>query len=95
MNIESDTYYKEISVALLSNGSSKLFEEKSFTFFSNELHAPIILNPSDNHYGALQEFGISMNSGNIKILNQKPAIIYFEWNTNFSNYLEKSRTMKH
>ena len=89
MNIESDTYDKEISITLLSNGSSNLFKENSLTFFSNKLHTPIILNPSEYHYVALQEIGISLNSGNIKIPNQKPAIIYFEWNTNFSNYLEK------
>ena len=85
MNIESDTYDKEISVTLLSNGSSNLFKENSLTLFSNKLHTPIILNPSDYHYVALQEIGVSLNSGNIKISNQKPAIIYFEWNTNFSN----------
>ena len=89
MNIETDTYDKEISITLLSNGSSNLFKENSLTFFSNKLHTPIILNPSEYHYVALQEIGISLNSGNIKIPNQKPAIIYFEWNTNFSNYLEK------
>ena len=53
------------------------------------MHTPIILNPSDYHYAALQEICVSLNSGNIKIPNQKPAIIYFEWNTNFSNNLEK------
>ena len=89
MNIETDTYDKEISITLLSNGSSNLFKENSLTFFSNKLHTPIILNPSDYHYVALQEIGLSLNSGNIKIPNQKPAIIYFEWNTNFSNNLEK------
>ena len=89
MNIETDTYDKEISITLLSNGSSNLFKENSLTFFSNKLHTPIILNPSDYHYVALQEIGLSLNSGNIKIPDQKPAIIYFEWNTNFSNNLEK------
>ena len=89
MNIESDTYDKEISITLLSNGSSNLFKENSLTSFSNKLHTPIILNPSDYHYVALQEIGLSLNSGNIKIPNQKPAIIYFEWNTSFSNNLEK------
>ena len=95
MNIETDTYDKEISITLLSNGSSNLFKENSLTFFSNKLHTPIILNPSDYHYVALQEIGLSLNSGNIKIPDQKPAIIYFEWNTNFSNNLVKSRIMKH
>ena len=59
MNIESDTYDKEISITLLSNGSSNLFKQKSPTLFSNKLHTLIILNPSDYHYVALQDIGLS------------------------------------
>ena len=33
VNIESDTYNKEIAVTLLSNGTSNLFKENSLTFF--------------------------------------------------------------
>ena len=46
---------------------------------------PIVLNSSNYHYVALQEIGIDLNSGNIKISNQKPGIIYFEWDTNFND----------
>ena len=80
---ELDTYDNEIVVTLLSNGSSNLFKENSLTLFSNKLHTPKLLNESNYHYGALQEIGIDLNSGNIKIPNQNPGIIYFEWDTNF------------
>ena len=56
--------------------------------FSNRLHTPIILNPSNHNYIALQEIGISLNSGNISIPYEKPAIVYFEWNTTFRNHSE-------
>ena len=82
---ELDTYDNEIVVTLLSNGSSNLFKENSLTLFSNKLHTPIVLNASNYHYVALQEIGIDLNSGNIKIPNQKPGIIYFEWDTNFND----------
>ena len=71
MNIETDTYDKEISITLLSNGSSNLFKENSLTFFSNKLHSPVILDPSDYHYLAFQEIDISLNSRNIKIPKSK------------------------
>ena len=80
---EIDTYDNEVVVTLLSNGSSNLFKENSLTLFSNNLHTPIVLNASNYHYVALQEIGIDLNSGNIKIPNQNPGIIYFEWDTNF------------
>ena len=82
---ELDTYDNEIVVTLLSNGSSNLFKENSLTLFSNKLHTPIVLNASNYHYVALQEIGIDLNSGNIKIPNQNPGIIYFEWDTNFND----------
>ena len=44
MNIETDTYDKEISITLLSNGSLNLFEENSLTFFSNKLHTQTVKN---------------------------------------------------
>ena len=75
---ELDTYDNEIVVAILSNGSSNLFKENLLTLFSNKLHTPVVLNESNYHYVALQEIGIDLNSGNIKIPNQKPGIIYFE-----------------
>ena len=55
MNNELDSYDKEVAVTLLSNGSANLFKENSLTLFSNKLHTPIILNPSNYHYVALQE----------------------------------------
>ena len=88
MNKELDKYSKEIVVTLLSNGSSSLYKENSLTLFTNKLHTPIILNPTNYHYVALQEIGIDLNSGNIKIPNQKPGIIYFEWDTNFDGNLK-------
>ena len=75
---------KEVVVTLLSNGSSNLFKDKSYTLFANNLHTPISWNPFSYNYIALQEIGISLNSGNIRIPNEKPAIIYFEWDTTFS-----------
>ena len=88
MNKELDKYSKEIVVILLSIGSSSLYKENSLTLFTNKLHTPIILNPTNYHYVALQEIGIDLNSGNIKIPNQKPGIIYFEWDTNFDGNLK-------
>ena len=74
---------KEVVVTLLSNGSSNLSKENSLTLFSNKLHTPIILNPLNYNYIALQEIGITLNSGNIRIPYETPAIIYFEWDTTF------------
>ena len=79
---------KEVVITLLSNGSTNLFKDNTLTLFSNRLHTPIILNPSNHNYVALQEIGISLNSGNIRIPSEKPAIIYFEWNTTFRNHSE-------
>ena len=62
---------EEIVVTLLSNGSSNLFSDNSITLFSNKLHTPINLNPSNYNYVALQEIGISLNSSNIQIPNEK------------------------
>ena len=94
MNNELDSYDKEVVVTLLSNGSANLFKENSLTLFSNKLHTPIILNPSNYHYIALQEIGLSLDSGNIKIPNQNPAIIYFEWDTDYSNLFEQGKNYK-
>ena len=79
---------KEVVITLLSDGSTNLFKETTLTLFSNRLHTPIILNPSNHNYVALQEIGISLNSGNIRVLSEKPAIIYFEWDTTFRNHSE-------
>ena len=79
---------EEIVVTLLSNGSSNLFSDNSITLFSNKLHTPINLNPSNYNYVALQEIGISLNSSNIQIPNEKPAIIYFEWDKTFIHQSE-------
>ena len=54
---------KEVVITLLSNGSTNLFKENTLKLFSNRLHTPIILNPSNHNYVALQEIGISLNSG--------------------------------
>ena len=70
---------KEIVITLLSNGSPELFKNNSLTFFSNRLHTPIILNPSNYNYIAIQEVGISLKSSNIKISNDNPTLIYLEW----------------
>ena len=66
MNKELDKYSKEIVVTLLSNGSSSLYKENSLTLFTNKLHTPIILNPTNYHYVALQEIRIDLNSDNNK-----------------------------
>ena len=50
---------EETVVTLLSNGSSEIFRNNSLTSFSNKLHSPIVLNPSNHNYIALQEIGIS------------------------------------
>ena len=70
---------EEIVITLLSNGSSEIFRNNSLTSFSNKLHSPIVLNPSNHNYIALQEIGISLSSGNIQVPNDKPTLIYFEW----------------
>ena len=70
---------EETIVTLLSNGSSEIFKDNSLTSFSNKLHTPIYLNPSNHNYIALQEIGISLSSGNIQVPNDNPTLIYFEW----------------
>ena len=50
MDNDDDIVDKEIVVTLLSNGSSNLFKDNSLTLFSNKLHAPINLNPSNYNY---------------------------------------------
>ena len=88
MNKGTDQEDEEVVVTILSNGSSNLFKDNSLTLFSNKLHTPIISNPLKHNYIALQEIGISLNSGNIRIPYAKPAIIYFEWDTTFCNHEE-------
>ena len=93
---------EEIVITLLSNGSSELFRNNSLTSFSNKLHSPILLNPSNHNYIALQEIGISLSSGNIQVPNDKPTLIYFEWdvslylffNPDFSEDLTDKETYK-
>ena len=63
MNNELDSYDKEVAVTLLSNGSANLFKENSLILFSNKLHTPIILNPSNYHCILLQEIGLSLDQG--------------------------------
>ena len=79
---------KKQLLTLLSNTSPNLFKENSLTVFSNRLHTPIILNPLNYNYIALQEIGISLNSGNIRIPYEKPAMISFEWDTTFRDHLK-------
>ena len=88
MSKGSDKEDKDLVVTLLSNGSSNLFRNNSLTSFSNKLHTPIILDPLNYNYIALQEIGISLNSSNIRIPYEKPAIIYFEWDTTFRHHLQ-------
>ena len=88
MSKGTDKDDKDLVVTLLSNGSSNLFKDNSLTLFANKLHTPIILNPLNYNYIALHEIGISLNSGNIRIPNENPAIIYFEWDTTFRHHLE-------
>ena len=83
MSKGTDKDDNEVVVTLLSNGSSNLFKDNFLTLFSNKLHAPIILNPLNYSYIALQEIGISLKSGTMRIPYEKPAITYFEWNTTF------------
>ena len=64
------------TVTLLSNGSYNLYNDNSLTSFSNKLHNPISLDPSQYHYVALQEIGISLNAENIPIPSDKPSLIY-------------------
>ena len=93
---------EETVVTLLSNGSSEIFRNNSLTSFSNKLHSPILLNPSNHNYIALQEIGISLSSGNIQVPNDNPTLIYFEWdvslylffNPNFSDDLTDQETYK-
>ena len=68
MSEGTDKEDKEVVVTLLSNGSSNLFKDNSLTLFSNKLHTPIILNPLNYNYIALQEIDISLKPGNIRRL---------------------------
>ena len=78
---------EETMVTLLSNGSSEIFKDNSLTSFSNKLHTPIYLNPSNHNYIALQEIGISLSSGNIQVPNHKETWISFEWDIHLYLYL--------
>ena len=79
---------KKVVVTLLSTGASNLFKDDSLTLSLNKSHTSIISNPSNYNYIALQEMGISLNSGNIRTPYGKPAIIYFEWDTTFRYHFE-------
>ena len=72
---------KKTIVTLISNGSFDIYKDNSLSSFSNRLHKSISLNPSEYSYVALQEIGVSLNLGNVKLPNQKPSLIYFQWNT--------------
>ena len=93
---------EETVVTLLSNGSSEIFRNNSLTSFSNKLHSPIVLNPSNHNYIALQEIGISLSSGNIQVPKDNPSLIYFEldlslylfFNPDFSEDLTDDGTYK-
>ena len=87
-NIRSKDEEEIVGCDTIVNGSSNLFSDNSITLFSNKLHTPINLNPSNYNYVALQEIGISLNSSNIQIPNEKPAIIYFEWDITFIHQSE-------
>ena len=60
MSREIDKEEKEVVVTLPSNGSSNLFKDNTLTFFSNKLHAPVILKSSNYNYIALKEICISL-----------------------------------
>ena len=79
MSKEIDKEEEEVVVTLLSNGSSNLFKDNTLTHFSSKLHTPILLKPANHNYIALQEIGISLESGNIKVPFNTPAITYIEW----------------
>ena len=78
----------EVVVTLLSHESSNLSKNNSLTLFSNKLPTPIVFNPSNHNYIALQEMGISLSSSNIRVPYEKPAIIYFEWDTTFCYHIK-------
>ncbi len=77
---------EENVVTLSSNGSSEIFRNNSLTSFSNKHHSPIVLNPSNHNYIALQEIGISLSSGNLQVPNDNPTLIYFEWDVSLYLY---------
>ena len=85
---ETENEEKEVVFTLLSIGSTNLCNVNRLNLFSHRLQTPIILNLSNHNYIALREIGIRLNSGNIRIPSEKPAIIYFEWNTTFRNHSE-------
>ena len=88
MSKRTDKDDKEVVVTLLSNGTSNLFKDYSLTLFANKFHTPIISNPLNYNYVALQEISISLDTGNIRISYEKPAIIYFERDTTFRYHLK-------
>ena len=54
MNREIEKEETEVVVTLLSNGSSNLYKDNTLTHFSNKIHTPLILKPSNHNYIALQ-----------------------------------------
>ena len=72
----------------MSNGSSNLFKDNVLILCSNELHTPILLNLLNFKYVALQEVGMNLNSDNINIQYEKPAIIDYKWDSNFRYHLK-------
>ena len=88
MSKGTDKDDKGLAVTLLSNGSTNLSQDNSLTVHANELHTPMILNPLNYNYIALQEIVVNLNLGNIRIPYEKPTIIYFEWDTAIRYHLE-------
>lgn len=63
---------KEVVVTLLSNETTNQSKDNTSTHLSNRLHAVITLNQSNHNYIALQEIGMSLNLGNIRINHENP-----------------------
>ena len=92
MNLKETQDTSFIPITLISNGSYELYNENSLTFFSNQLHKAIKLDPSLHHYAALQEIGVSLNSENIPTPYDKPTLIYIKWNINIFEGLEVGKS---
>ena len=64
------------SVTLLSNGSENIYPNNSLTHFTNTFPKKIKLDPSLEHYVALEEIGVDLQLPNIPIPNHSLTSIF-------------------
>ena len=76
------------SVTLLSNGSADIYPHSSLTHFTNQFPKKIKLDPLLDHYVALQEIGVDLQTQNIPSSNYSlPSIFLFNYYAQFCKNL--------